>query len=60
MLQVWVIVLASFLYLGVLFGIAWYADHRADHGRSLIANKTSIRGRAERVTKTSSAIPRNP
>ena len=38
MLQVWVIVLASFLYLGVLFGIAWYADHRADHGRSLIAN----------------------
>ncbi len=38
MLQGWVIVLASFLYLGVLFGIAWYADHRADHGRSLIAN----------------------
>ena len=38
MLQGWVVVLASFLYLGVLFGIAWYADHRADHGRSLIAN----------------------
>jgi uncharacterized membrane protein YpjA len=30
MLQGWVIVLASFLYLGVLFGIAWYADHRSD------------------------------
>ena len=38
MLQGWVIVLASFLYLGVLFGIAWYADRRADQGRSLIAN----------------------
>jgi Na+/proline symporter len=38
MLQGWVIVLASFLYLGVLFGIAWYADHRSDHGRSLIAS----------------------
>jgi Na+/proline symporter/nitrogen-specific signal transduction histidine kinase len=38
MLQGWVIVLASFLYLGFLFAIAWYADHRADTGRSLIAN----------------------
>ena len=38
MLQGWVIVLASFLYLGVLFAIAWYADHRSDHGRSLIAS----------------------
>ncbi|MCE9569929.1 MAG: sodium:solute symporter, partial [Rhodocyclales bacterium] len=38
MLQGWVIVLASFLYLGVLFGIAWYADRRADTGRSLIAS----------------------
>jgi len=37
-LQGWVIVLASFLYLGVLFAIAWYADRRADQGRSLIAN----------------------
>jgi len=38
MLQGWVIVLASFLYLGILFAIAWYADRRADAGRSLIAN----------------------
>ena len=38
MLQGWVIVLASFLYLGFLFAIAWYADHRADTGRSLISN----------------------
>jgi len=38
MLQGWVIVLASFLYLGILFAIAWYADRRADSGRSLIAN----------------------
>ena len=38
MLQGWVIVLASLLYLGILFAIAWYADRRADAGRSLIAN----------------------
>ena len=38
MLQGWVIVLASFGYLGILFAIAWYADRRADTGRSLIAN----------------------
>jgi hypothetical protein len=33
-LQGWVIVLASLAYLGILFAIAWYADHRADSGRS--------------------------
>jgi Na+/proline symporter/signal transduction histidine kinase len=37
-LQSWVVILASFLYLGILFAIAWYADRRADTGRSLIAN----------------------
>ena len=38
MLQGWVIVAASFAYLGVLFAIAFYADQRADKGRSIIAN----------------------
>ena len=38
MLRGWVIVLASFAYLGVLFGIAWVADRRAERGRSLISN----------------------
>jgi Na+/proline symporter len=38
MLQGWVIVLASFAYLGVLFAIAHYADKRAKAGRSIIAN----------------------
>ncbi|EIJ43192.1 Na+/proline symporter [Beggiatoa alba B18LD] len=38
MLQHWVIVLVSFAYLGVLFAIAYYADKRADSGRSLISN----------------------
>ncbi|MBS0338148.1 MAG: histidine kinase [Proteobacteria bacterium] len=33
-----VIVLASFAYLGLLFAIAYYADHRADAGRSVIAS----------------------
>ena len=33
-----VIVLVSFAYLGVLFGIAYYADKRADAGRSIIDN----------------------
>lgn len=38
MLQGWVVVLASFAYLGVLFAIAYRADRRADAGRSVIAN----------------------
>jgi Na+/proline symporter/signal transduction histidine kinase len=38
MLQPWVILLVSFLYLGILFAIAWYGDKRADAGRSIIAN----------------------
>jgi Na+/proline symporter/nitrogen-specific signal transduction histidine kinase len=38
MLQGWVIVAASFAYLGVLFAIAWWGDKRADAGRSVIAN----------------------
>src|SRR5258706_741542 len=37
-LQGWVILFASFGYLGILFAIAYYADKRADAGRSLIAN----------------------
>src|ERR687897_76654 len=38
MLQGWVIVVTSFAYLGLLFAIAYYADQRADAGRSLIAS----------------------
>src|SRR6185503_8732064 len=38
MLQGWVIVLASFGYIGMLFAIAYYADKRALAGRSVIAN----------------------
>jgi len=38
MLQGWVIVLTSIAYLGLLFGIAYYADQRADRGRSIIAS----------------------
>src|ERR671923_1650607 len=38
MLQGWVIVVTSFAYLGLLFAIAYYADKRADQGRSWIAN----------------------
>lgn len=37
MLKGWVIVCASFAYIGFLFAIAYYADRRADQGRSLIA-----------------------
>jgi Na+/proline symporter/nitrogen-specific signal transduction histidine kinase len=35
-LQGWVIVVTSFAYLGLLFGIAYYADHRADSGRPVV------------------------
>ena len=38
MLQGPVIILTSFAYLGLLFAIAYYADHRADIGRSVIAS----------------------
>src|SRR5690348_11450073 len=38
MLETWVIVLSSFAYLGLLFAIAYYADDRADRGRSVIAS----------------------
>jgi Na+/proline symporter/signal transduction histidine kinase len=36
MLQGWVIVVTSFAYLGLLFAVAYYADRRADAGRSVI------------------------
>jgi Na+/proline symporter/nitrogen-specific signal transduction histidine kinase len=38
MLETWVIVLSAFAYLGLLFAIAYYADQRADRGRSVIAS----------------------
>ena len=38
MLQGWVIVAASFAYIGLLFAIAYYGDKRAEAGRSIIAN----------------------
>src|SRR6186713_3556414 len=38
MLTATVIVLASFLYVGLLFAIAFYGDKRAEQGRSIIAS----------------------
>ena len=38
MLSGWLIISVSFLYLSLLFAIAYYGDKRADQGRSLIAN----------------------
>lgn len=40
MLQTWVVLVASTLYLGVLFAVAFYGDRRADAGRSLISGGT--------------------
>jgi Na+/proline symporter len=37
-LTTWAIVLVSTVYLGLLFGIARYADRRADAGRSLVGS----------------------
>ncbi|MBF0392978.1 MAG: histidine kinase [Alphaproteobacteria bacterium] len=37
MLQGWIVVGASFLYLSLLFAIAYWGDRRADQGRSVIA-----------------------
>lgn len=38
MISVWVVVLAALAYLGLLFGVAWMGDRRAEQRRSLIAN----------------------
>ena len=38
MLQGWVIVVTSFAYLGLLFAVAFYADHRADSGKPVLAS----------------------
>ncbi len=38
MLQNWFILLVAFAYLGILFGIAYYGDKRADAQRSIISN----------------------
>ncbi|MBL8520217.1 MAG: histidine kinase, partial [Betaproteobacteria bacterium] len=38
MLSGFSIVAVSFGYIGLLFAVAWYADRRADQGRSLIAS----------------------
>ena len=38
MLEDWAILLLSLGYLGVLFGIAYFGDRRADTGRSIISN----------------------
>ncbi len=40
MLQGPVVVVASFLYLGLLFAVAYWGDKRADEGRSVIDNPT--------------------
>jgi Na+/proline symporter/nitrogen-specific signal transduction histidine kinase len=37
-LETWVVIVTSFAYLGLLFAIAYYADQRADAGRSVIAS----------------------
>src|SRR5215468_1387940 len=39
MLESWVVVLASFGYIALLFAIAFYADRRKSEGRSVIASQ---------------------
>lgn len=38
MLRDWVVISVGCAYLGLLFAIAYYADRRADRGKSIIAN----------------------
>ncbi len=38
MLSPTIAIVVSFAYIGLLFAIAWYADRRADQGRSLISS----------------------
>src|SRR5215510_7727812 len=37
-LETWVVIFISFAYLALLFAVAYYADQRADAGRSVIAS----------------------
>ena len=41
----WAGFLTSFAYLGLLFAIAYYADKRADAGRSVIASPATVQWR---------------
>ena len=38
MIPGWIIALAAFSYLGLLFAVAWHGDKAAAAGRSIIAN----------------------
>lgn len=38
MIAPWLIIIASLLYVGLLFAIAWWGDRRAEQGRSVIRN----------------------
>ncbi|WP_404379836.1 ATP-binding protein [Caenispirillum salinarum] len=38
MVAPWLIVIASLMYVGLLFAIAWWGDRRAEQGRSVIRN----------------------
>ena len=38
MLPAWLIILASLVYVSLLFGIAYYGDRRASRGHTLVAN----------------------
>ena len=38
MLNGTIVILVAFAYLGLLFAVAYYADKRADQGRSVIAS----------------------
>src|SRR5258705_6072782 len=38
MLEPWIVVFTSFAYVGLLSAVAYYADERADAGRSVIAS----------------------
>ena len=40
MAQGWILLLASLIYLGILFAIAYWADRRSDAGRSVIDHPT--------------------
>ena len=38
MLSVSTLILVTLLYLGILFGVAYYGDRRADSGRSIVGS----------------------
>ena len=59
MLSPALVIASSFAYLLLLFAVAYWADRRAQAGRSVIANPWTSRFRARRMGRPPGPSPRS-